>query len=106
MQVFAHSGALLAVPQGRSLGIGVSGPVIGSRPLGPLWQLEIALGGRAPILARWEWDAEPPETGTIVDLATSAAGLLFFSKPSVATGADGAMLVTRPDAPTAVRAEV
>ena len=83
VQVVAHPAALLAVPAGRGLGVGVSGTVAASQPLGSLWQVQVALGGRPPVLARWEWDDEPPAPGTAVDIATPTAGLLYFFKPSL-----------------------
>lgn len=86
VEVFAHPGALLAVPPGLGLGIGVSGTVVASHPLGPLWHVEVALGDRTPIAARWEWDGEPPVSGATVELATPAAGLLFFSKQPLVAG--------------------
>jgi ABC-type sulfate/molybdate transport systems ATPase subunit len=86
VEVLAHPGALLAVPPGLGLGIGVSGAVVASHPLGPLWQVEVALGERAPVPARWEWDGEPPVSGATVELATPPGGLLFYSKPSLVAG--------------------
>jgi ABC-type Fe3+/spermidine/putrescine transport system ATPase subunit len=87
VQVLAHPAALLAVPAGRGLGIGVSGEVVASQPLGPLWQVQVALGGREPLLARWEWDDQSPSPGTAVDLVAPATGLHFFSRLSATVGA-------------------
>lgn len=85
LEVFAHPAGLLAVPAGRGLGIGVSGAVVASWPLGPFWQVEVLLGERQPLLARWEWDEQPPASGTPVDLVAPAAGLHFFARAAPAT---------------------
>ena len=82
LEVFVHPAALLAVPAGRGLGMGVSGVVVASQPLGPLWQLEVAVGARPPLLARWEWDDEAPAPGTVVDLAAPASSLRCFARTS------------------------
>jgi ABC-type Fe3+/spermidine/putrescine transport system ATPase subunit len=82
LEVLVHPAALLAVPAGRGLGMGVSGVVVASQPLGPLWQLEVAVGARPPLLARWEWDDEAPAPGTVVDLAAPASSLRCFARSS------------------------
>ena len=82
LEVLVHPAALLAVPAGRGLGLGVSGVVVASQPLGPLWQLEVAVGARPPLLARWEWETEAPPLGTVVDLAAPAGSLRCFARPS------------------------
>jgi ABC-type sulfate/molybdate transport systems ATPase subunit len=90
VQVFAHPAALLAVPAGRGLGAGVAGAVVASQPLGPLWQLQVALGNRPPLLVRWEWDSEPPAPGATVEIATPVTGLVCFSRPSPTVATQGA----------------
>lgn len=71
VQLMAHPAAILAVPRGHGLGLGVLGTVIASRPLGPLWSVEVALGDRSTVLVRWEWDAEPPADGSVVALTAN-----------------------------------
>ena len=77
-EVLAHPAGLLAVPAGRSLGIGVTGVVMGARPEGPLFTLDVALGARRTVPARWEWDLLPPPPGTSVELAARPETLRFF----------------------------
>ena len=77
-EVLAHPAGLLAVPSGRSLGIGVTGVVMGARPEGPLFTLDVALGTRRTVPARWEWDLLPPPPGTSVELAARPETLRFF----------------------------
>ncbi|MCC6236518.1 MAG: ATP-binding cassette domain-containing protein [Dehalococcoidia bacterium] len=71
VQLMAHPAAILAVPRGHGLGVGVLGTVIASRPLGPLWAVEVALGARSTLLVRWEWDPEPPADGAVVALTAN-----------------------------------
>ena len=77
-EVLTHPAGLLAVPAGRSLGIGVTGVVMGARPEGPLFTLDVALGTRRTVPARWEWDLLPPPPGTSVELAARPETLRFF----------------------------
>ena len=86
LQLMAHPAAMLAVPRGHGLGLGVLGTVIASRPLGPLWAVEVALGDRSSLLVRWEWDPEPPADGSVVALA--ATGMRIY--------VDGDLLVPAP----------
>jgi hypothetical protein len=74
VHLMAHPAGILAVPRGHGLGTGVTGTVAYSRPLGPLWLLEVTLGSRSTLLVRWEWDREPP--GERVELA--AAGVRLY----------------------------
>jgi putative spermidine/putrescine transport system ATP-binding protein len=76
-RVMAHPSGLLAVPAGRGLGCGLRGIVFGSRPDGPLWSLDVALGSRH-IVVRWEWDVAAPPAGTLVDLAVRPETLRFY----------------------------
>ncbi len=78
VEVLAHPAGLLAVPAGRGLGVGVAGTVVGARPEGPLFTLDVALGERRTVPARWEWDLLPPPPGTSVELATRPETLRFF----------------------------
>ncbi len=74
----AHPAGVLAVPRGTGLGFGVAGTVEHVRPLGPLWLVEVALGTRTSVLARWEWDAEPPAIGAQVELAATGGVRMYI----------------------------
>ncbi|MFN8639590.1 MAG: ATP-binding cassette domain-containing protein [Dehalococcoidia bacterium] len=71
VHLLAHPSGLRAVPTGHGLGLGVTGTVLHCRPMGPMWLTEVALGQRATLLARWEWDSEPPAVGDQVELAAN-----------------------------------
>jgi thiamine transport system ATP-binding protein len=81
VQVMAHPSTMLAVPEGRHLGSGVSGVVVASRPDGPVPLLEIAIGTRH-LEARWEWDLDAPEVGTVVEIAVRPDTLRFYGTTS------------------------
>jgi len=66
------------VPAVHGLGAGVAGVVATSRPDGPVARLEVSLGDRRRVSARWEWDNEAPAPGTRVDLAAQPGTLRFF----------------------------
>lgn len=80
-RVMAHPASLLAVPAGRGLGCGVSGPVLAALSAGPMHRLEVAIGPRV-IEVRWEWDLLPPPAGSVVDLAVRPDTLRFFEEPN------------------------
>ena len=79
-RVFGHPSALLAVPAGRGLGLGIHGRVIAARPEGPSATLEVDLGPRQ-LQLRWEWDLEPPAPGAEIEVAARPETLRFFSIP-------------------------
>ncbi len=74
----AHPAGLLAVPRGTGLGFGVAGTIAHVRPSGPQWLVEVALGARTTLLARWEWDTEPPAVGTQVELAATGGVRMYL----------------------------
>lgn len=76
----AHPAGILAVPRGHGLGLGVAGAVTHARPLGPIWLVEVALGSRTTILARWEWDPEPPVAGSQVELAATGGAWMYVGE--------------------------
>ena len=77
-RVLAHPSSLLAVPAGGSLGCGVSGTVVASRPDGPTQVLDVSLGDRRVMQLRWERNVGPPEEGAEVELAARPETLRFF----------------------------
>lgn len=78
VEVLGHPAALLAVPAGRGLGIGISGTISAVRPEGPVVHVEVLLGGQRHVLVRWEWDAAPPPAGSRVDLVARPGTLRYF----------------------------
>ncbi len=86
VQLMAHPAALLAVPRGHGLGFGVSGTVVHTRPVGPSWAVEVALGARATVLVRWEWDPEPPADGATVELIATGIQSFFDGRRRDAPG--------------------
>ena len=84
MRVMAHPSTMLAVPDGRHLGSGLSGVVVASRPDGPVPLLDIVVGTRH-VEARWEWDLDAPRIGTVVEIAVRPDTLRFYgTAPAVA----------------------
>lgn len=116
VQMMAHPAAILAVPRGHGLGMGVHGTVVASRPLGSLWAAEVALGDRSTLLVRWEWDAQPPSDGSVVDLiatgvrtyvdgellaqSSEAISTPVSPAPAPSTGASEAILPDPAESPT------
>jgi ABC-type Fe3+/spermidine/putrescine transport system ATPase subunit len=78
VEVLGHPAALLAVPAGRGLGIGIGGAISAVRPEGPVVHVEVLLGGQRHVLVRWEWDAAPPPAGSRVDLVARPGTLRYF----------------------------
>lgn len=79
--VLGHPSTLLAVPSGHGLGLGVEGVVTASRPDGPTSRLEVSLGDRRHVSARWEWEPGAPSAGTRVDLVVQPGTLRVFGSP-------------------------
>jgi ABC-type Fe3+/spermidine/putrescine transport system ATPase subunit len=97
VQFMAHPAAVLASPRGHGLGFGAGGTVVHSRPLGPLWLVEVALGSRATLLARWEWDPEPPSVGSTVDLSPTGGARMYVGGRLQVAAAPAATAVLRSD---------
>lgn len=78
VRVMAHPTALLAVPIGQGMGIGVRGPVIDAAPEGPQFRVRVRLGERE-VSVRWEWDISPPPPGTSVEVVARPGTLRAYS---------------------------
>ncbi|RLT27738.1 MAG: ATP-binding cassette domain-containing protein [Chloroflexi bacterium] len=90
MRVMAHPSTMLAVPDGRHLGSGLSGVVVAIRPDGPVPLLDIVVGTRH-LEARWEWDLDAPRIGTVVEIAVRPDTLRFYGSAPVVVPSEPAV---------------
>ncbi|MEX2445708.1 MAG: ABC transporter ATP-binding protein [Dehalococcoidia bacterium] len=84
--IMAHPSSLLAVPD-PALGCGVRGTVTRSRPIGPTWAVDLAVGPRI-VEARWEWDLAPPLPGAELGVAVPPGRLRVFATAAEAPPTD------------------
>ena len=77
----AHPSSMLAVPSEQGQAADVAGTVERAIPDGPSWRVQLRLDeeGTRQVVARWEWDAQPPAAGARLGVVAAPGTLRFFT---------------------------